>query len=57
MSDHLAPIPWLDVLLLVALICLNGVLAMREPPGYLGAIVRRMKQHAGAGAMETAGIA
>ena len=30
MSDHLAPIPWLDVLLLVALICLNGVLAMSE---------------------------
>jgi putative hemolysin len=30
MSDHIAPIPWLDVLLLVALICLNGVLAMSE---------------------------
>src|SRR3569833_3697816 len=30
MSDHLAPIPWLDVLLLVALIGLNGVLAMSE---------------------------
>src|SRR5690348_4854213 len=30
MSDHLAPIPWLDVLLLLALICLNGVLAMSE---------------------------
>ena len=35
----------------------DGVLAMREPPGYLGAIVRRMKQHAGAGAMVTAGTA
>jgi putative hemolysin len=30
MSDHLAPIPWLDVLLLLALIGLNGVLAMGE---------------------------
>ena len=30
MSDHLAPIPWLDVLLLLALIALNGVLAMSE---------------------------
>jgi magnesium and cobalt exporter, CNNM family len=30
MSDHLAPIPWLDVLLIFALICLNGVLAMGE---------------------------
>ena len=30
MSEHLAPIPWLDVLLLLALICLNGVLAMSE---------------------------
>ena len=30
MSDHLDPIPWLDVLLLVALIGLNGVLAMSE---------------------------
>jgi len=30
MSDHLAPIPWLDVLLLFALIFLNGALAMGE---------------------------
>src|SRR3954467_10074021 len=30
MSDHLDPIPWLDVLLLAALIALNGVLAMSE---------------------------
>ena len=30
MSDHLTPIPWLDVLLLLALIALNGVLAMSE---------------------------
>jgi len=30
MSDHLTPIPWLDVLLIFALICLNGVLAMSE---------------------------
>ena len=30
MSDHLAPIPWLDVLLLLALIGLNGLLAMSE---------------------------
>src|SRR5947209_6098236 len=30
MSDHLDPIPWLDVLLLLALIGLNGVLAMSE---------------------------
>lgn len=30
MSDHLAPIPWLDVLLILALILLNGVLAMSE---------------------------
>ena len=30
MSDHLAPIPWIDVLLLLALIALNGVLAMSE---------------------------
>jgi hypothetical protein len=32
----------------------GGVLAMREPPGYLGTIVRRMKLHAGAGPMEAA---
>ena len=30
MSDHLAPIPWLDVLLILALVSLNGVLAMSE---------------------------
>ena len=30
MSDHLAPIPWLDVILLLALIAVNGVLAMSE---------------------------
>ena len=30
MSDPLLPIPWLDVLLIVALIALNGVLAMSE---------------------------
>jgi len=30
MSDHLAPIPWIDVLIIFALILLNGVLAMGE---------------------------
>src|SRR5437879_856017 len=30
MSDNLTPIPWLDILLLAALILLNGVLAMSE---------------------------
>ena len=30
MSDHLAPIPWLDVILILALIALNGVLSMSE---------------------------
>ena len=30
MSDHIAPIPWLDVLLILALVALNGVLAMSE---------------------------
>src|SRR3982751_6103376 len=30
MSDHLSPIPWLDVLLLLALIGVNGLLAMSE---------------------------
>jgi putative hemolysin len=30
MSDHLAPFPWIDVLLLLALVALNGVLAMGE---------------------------
>ena len=30
MSDHISPIPWLDVLLILALILLNGVLSMSE---------------------------
>ncbi len=30
MSDHITPIPWIDVALLLALIALNGVLAMSE---------------------------
>ena len=30
MSDHLLPIPWLDVLLILALIAVNGVLSMSE---------------------------
>jgi len=30
MSEHLAPIPWLDLLLILALIVLNGVLALSE---------------------------
>jgi putative hemolysin len=30
MSDHLAPFPWLDVLLILALVGLNAVLAMSE---------------------------
>ena len=30
MSDHLSPIPWIDVLIILALIALNGVLAMSE---------------------------
>jgi putative hemolysin len=30
MSDHLLPIPWLDVVLILALIMLNGALAMGE---------------------------
>lgn len=30
MSEHLAPIPWLDLLLILALIALNGVLALSE---------------------------
>src|SRR3982750_2379107 len=30
MSDHLPPIPWLDVLLILALIVVNGALAMGE---------------------------
>ena len=30
MSDHLSPIPWTDVLIIIALIALNGVFAMSE---------------------------
>src|SRR3954463_8325011 len=30
MSDHLPPIPWLDVVLILALIVVNGALAMGE---------------------------
>ena len=30
MSDHLTPIPWIDVLIILALIAINGVLAMSE---------------------------
>src|SRR3954463_1952721 len=30
MSDHLLPIPWIDVLLILALIAVNGVLSMSE---------------------------
>jgi putative hemolysin len=30
MSDHLAPIPWLDIVLILALILLNGLLALSE---------------------------
>ncbi|MDL2341451.1 MAG: hemolysin family protein [Pseudomonadota bacterium] len=30
MSDHLLPIPWIDVVLIVALIAVNGLLAMSE---------------------------
>jgi putative hemolysin len=30
MSEHLSPIPWLDVLLILALVLLNAVLAMSE---------------------------
>src|SRR4051812_48468127 len=30
MSDHLTPIPWIDVLLILALVAVNGVLAMSE---------------------------
>src|SRR4029079_7934451 len=30
MSDHLAPIPWISVLIIIALVTLNGVLAMSE---------------------------
>ena len=30
MSDPLLPIPWLDVLIIIGLIVLNGVFAMSE---------------------------
>src|SRR3954452_22063682 len=30
MSDHLAPFPWIDVLIIFALVVVNGVLAMGE---------------------------
>ena len=30
MSDHITPIPWADVLIILALIALNGVFAMSE---------------------------
>ena len=30
MSDHLTPIPWLDLVLILALIALNGFLALSE---------------------------
>src|SRR4051812_1250235 len=30
MSDHLPPFPWIDVLLILALVAVNGVLAMSE---------------------------
>jgi putative hemolysin len=30
MSDHISPIPWLDVLLILALVVVNGALAMGE---------------------------
>src|SRR5215211_7825982 len=30
MSDHLLPFPWLDVILILALIALNGLFAMSE---------------------------
>src|SRR5213076_1336999 len=30
MSVHISPIPWLDVLLILALVAINGVLAMSE---------------------------
>src|SRR4051794_9818224 len=30
MSDHLTPIPWLDILLILGLIAVNGVLSMSE---------------------------
>ena len=30
MSDHLTPIPWLDVLLILGLVAVNGILSMSE---------------------------
>src|SRR5215217_4730536 len=30
MSDHISPIPWTDVLIILALIALNGLFAMSE---------------------------
>src|SRR6478736_5400260 len=30
MSDHLAPFPWIDVLIIFALVVVNGVLSMSE---------------------------
>src|SRR3954451_3883573 len=30
MSEHLSPIPWLDVLVIAALIAINGILSMSE---------------------------
>src|SRR4051795_11408825 len=30
MSDHLTPIPWLDILLILGLIAVNGILSMSE---------------------------
>src|SRR3954447_20495023 len=30
MSDHLDPFPWIDVVLILALVMLNGILAMSE---------------------------
>ena len=30
MSDHFLPFPWLDLVLILALIALNGVLSMSE---------------------------
>jgi putative hemolysin len=30
MSDHLSPFPWIDVVIILALVVLNAVLAMSE---------------------------
>ena len=30
MSDHLLPFPWIDVFIILALIAVNGILAMSE---------------------------